>query len=74
MTPTREEYGVRKPPGLKVASENYREEMCGVARLHDTGGREPEHEGPAVRERRAGLPDMQKQRSSIGCFTVRPRR
>jgi hypothetical protein len=30
MTSTREEYGVRKPPGLKVASESYREEMCGL--------------------------------------------
>ena len=59
MTSTREDYGVRKPPSLKVASESYREEICGVARLHDTGGREPEHEGPAVRERRAGRPDMQ---------------
>jgi hypothetical protein len=59
MTSTREDYGVRKPPSLKVASESYREEICGVARLHDAGGREPEHESPAVRERRAGRPDMQ---------------
>jgi hypothetical protein len=63
MTSTREEDGVRKPPSLKVASENYREEICGVARLHDARRREPEHEGPAVRDRRAGRPDMQKQRS-----------
>jgi hypothetical protein len=74
MASTREDYGVRKPPSLKVASESYREEICGVARLHDTGGREAEHEGPAVRKRRACRPDMQKQCSSIGCFTVRPRR
>jgi hypothetical protein len=52
MASTREDYGVRKPPSLKVASESYREEICGVARLHDTRGREAEHEGPA-RERRA---------------------
>ena len=63
MTSTREEDGVRKPPSLKVASESYREEICGVARLHDARRREPEHEGPAVRDRRAGRPDMQKQRS-----------
>ena len=73
MASTREDYGVRKPPSLKVASESYREEICEVARLHDTGGREAQHEGPAVRERRAGRRDMQKQRSSIGRFTVRPK-
>jgi hypothetical protein len=30
MTSTREDYGVRKPPSLKVASESYREEICGL--------------------------------------------
>jgi hypothetical protein len=60
-------------PSLKVASESYREEICEVARLHDTRGREAEHEGPAVRERVVCRREMQKLRSSIGRFMVRPR-
>ena len=48
MTSTREDYGVRKPPSLKVASESYREEICGVARLHDTGGRDPSMKVPPL--------------------------
>jgi len=74
MASTREDNSARKPSSLKLVSESYCEEICEIARLHDARRREPEHEGPAVRERRAGRPDMQKQRSSIGCFTVRPRR
>lgn len=59
----REDYGVRKPRSLKVASESYREEICEAARLHDTCGREAKHEGPAIRERGACHRDMQKWRT-----------
>jgi hypothetical protein len=69
----REEYGVRKPPSLKVASESYREEICEVVRLHDARGCEAEHGGPRRPRTRCMSRDMQKQRSSIGRFTVRPR-
>ena len=33
--------------------------ICGTDLHEFAGGREPEHESPAVRERRAGRPDMQ---------------
>jgi hypothetical protein len=60
---TGEDHGVRKPRSLKVASESYREEICEVARLHDTREREAEHEGPATCERGACHRDMQKWRT-----------
>ena len=66
MTSTREDYGVRKPPSLKVASESYREEICEVARHHGT--RSAKREGPPSTNV-VHVAVTCKQSSSIGRLT-----
>jgi hypothetical protein len=71
MTSTREDYGVRKPPSLKVASESYREEICEVARLHDTAAAKPSMKAPPSAN--VVSPWHAKTTLLDRPFTVRPR-
>jgi hypothetical protein len=45
MASAREDFGVTQTAKSEVASEAYREEVCEVARLHDTRRRGAEREG-----------------------------